>query len=478
MGSTEGRTAAVLRCGRVRVRDRVVVIGRHQHPTRFQVNHRAGRRPEQVRAGFATLLAMPRAIAATLLLIAAILASCGSPSPSSLPSAAVPSGVPSGSPVPPPTASLPGSTNPPLDTGPDRLALEPLVSGLAAPVGLVAAGDGSNRLFVLERGGVIRVIEADGSLRADPFVDLSDRIVSGGERGLLGLAFHPDFARNRRLFVHYSRKADGATVVAELRADADLQRADPGSERILLTVPQPYANHNGGKLAFGPDGYLYLGLGDGGSGGDPHGNAQNTQVLLGKILRLDVDGTPASGRAYAIPPDNPFAPNGVHPGEGLPEIWAYGLRNPWRFSFDPRSGDLYIGDVGQGSYEEIDRQPSDSPGGENYGWSVMEGRHCYQGTCDQAGYVKPIAEYSHDVGCSVSGGEVYRGDAQPDLVGVYVFGDYCGGQLMTLQVDEGTVTPKVVAQTGLSISAFGAGEDGEIYVVDLGGSVQHVVVDG
>jgi glucose/arabinose dehydrogenase len=347
---------------------------------------------------------------------------------------------------------------------------------LAAPVGIVNAGDGSGRLYVLEQAGRVRVIERDGSLRPAPFVDLSGRILSGGERGLLGFAFHPDYARNRRVFVHYSRAGDGATIVAELRAAADGRSADPASQRELLQLTQPFSNHNGGQLAFGPDGYLYIGLGDGGSGGDPFGNAQNTSVLLGKILRIDVDAAPSGGRAYAIPPDNPFAADGVRPGGGLPEVWAYGLRNPWQFSFDPEGGDLYIGDVGQGRWEEVNRQPGDSRGGENYGWDVMEGRHCYEGDCDQAPYLKPIAEYSHDLGCSITGGHVYRGQRQPELAGIYVFGDYCSGLLFTLQVDEGTVTPKIVLESGLSITAFGTGEDGEIYVAGLGGTLHRVVV--
>jgi glucose/arabinose dehydrogenase len=366
---------------------------------------------------------------------------------------------------------------PPLDSGPDRLRLELLADGLQDPIGLTAAGDGSGRLFVNEREGVVRVIGADGRLRDRPFVDLSDRITAGGERGLLGLAFHPDFATNRRLFVHYSRAGDGSTVISELTAAPDLQSADPGGERVLLTVPDPFANHNGGQLAFGPDGYLYIGLGDGGGGGDPLQNAQNPDALLGKILRIDVDGRDG-GRPYAIPATNPFASEGANPGDGQPEIWALGIRNPWRFSFDSDGGDLYIGDVGQGSWEEIDRQPADSTGGENYGWNVMEGRHCYGGDCDQSGYVKPIAEYSHDLGCSVTGGYVYRGAAQPDLQGVYVFGDYCSGIVFTLQVDEGTIDPKRVLDSGLGISAFGTDEDGEIYLVDIGGGVYHVLVDG
>jgi glucose/arabinose dehydrogenase len=374
-----------------------------------------------------------------------------------------------------PSPTLRGSTNPPLPTGPDALALETVAAGLDMPVG-IAAGDGSGRLFVLEQIGRVRVVEPDGSLRPEPFVDLRSRVLAGGERGLLGIAFHPDYERNGRLFVHYSRAADGATVVSELRAADDQRTADPGSERILLQVTQPFANHNGGQLAFGPDGYLYIGLGDGGSGGDPFGNAQNTGVLLGKILRLDVDGPPSGDRAYAIPNDNPFASGGIRPGGGRPEIWAYGLRNPWQFSFDPEEGALYIGDVGQGRWEEVDRQPADSRGGENYGWPVMEGRHCFDSNCDQAPYVKPIAEYSHDLGCSITGGHVYRGVRQPELVGIYVFGDYCSGRIFTLHVDEGTVTPKVVLESGLNVTAFGTGEDGEIYLAHAGGSIHRVVV--
>jgi glucose/arabinose dehydrogenase len=376
------------------------------------------------------------------------------------------SGEPTASPVPVPP------------TGPDRLRLSQVAGGLADPIGIAAADDGSGRMFVNERAGRIRIIGPGGNLQADPFVDLSNRIAAGGERGLLGLVFHPAFVDNRRLFVHYSRAGDGATVVSELRATANLATADPSSERVLLTVAQPFANHNGGQLAFGPDGYLYIGLGDGGSAGDPLGNAQNPNVLLGKILRIDVDGPPQGRRPYALPPDNPFGPDGANPGAGLPEIWAMGLRNPWRFSFDPRSGDLFIGDVGQGSWEEIDRQPGDSAGGENYGWNAMEGRHCYQDAeCDQDAHVKPMAEYGHDAGCSVTGGYVYRAGAQPTLQGVYVFADYCSGLIFTLQADVRTNAPKLVLESGLSISAFGTDEDGEIYLADIsGGGVYHVLV--
>ena len=354
--------------------------------------------------------------------------------------------------------------------------LEPVVSGLTDPIGITNAGDGSGRLFVNERGGRIRIVDADRSLREREFVDLSGRLEAGGERGLLGVAFHPDFAANGRVFVHYSRSGDGATVISELTASADRSTADPASEQIILTQEQPFANHNGGQIAFGPDGYLYIGLGDGGSGGDPLGNAQNRGVLLGKILRLDVDGTRAPNKQYATPDDNPYATDGVSPGAGLPEIWAYGLRNPWRFSFDRQTGDLYIGDVGQGSWEEIDRQPGDSAGGENYGWDLFEATHC-SGDCASITQVDPVAEYSHGDGggCSVTGGYVYRGIAQPPMVGTYLFSDYCSGTIWTLPADDG-VTPRQLADTDLRISSFGEGEDGEIYVVDIfGGALYRVI---
>jgi glucose/arabinose dehydrogenase len=407
-----------------------------------------------------------------------VLGACAGPSPSGALGGASSPATSSPAPTTPSSPpSEPGSTVPPLRSGPDRLRLELVTDGLVDPTGITNAGDGSGRLFVTERPGRIMVVEADGSLRGEPFVDLSSRVLSGGERGLLGLAFHPDFEENGRLFVHYSRDGDGATIVSELQASSDRATADP-AERVILTVAQPFANHNGGQLSFGPDGYLYLGLGDGGAGGDPFGNGQDPDVLLGKILRLDVDGSVAGGRGYALPPDNPYGPEGSAPGAGLPEIWAIGLRNPWRFSFDLRLGDLYIGDVGQSGWEEIDRQPADSTGGENYGWNVMEGRHCYQSGCDQTGYVKPIAEYPTSIGCAVTGGYVYRGTDQPELQGVYVFADYCSGIVSTLQVDEGTITPKEVLESGLNVSSFGEDEEGELYLADLtGGGIYRVLVD-
>jgi glucose/arabinose dehydrogenase len=364
----------------------------------------------------------------------------------------------------------------PLANGPDKLAVQLVVKGLDLPDGITNAGDGSGRLFITEQAGKVRVVSADGALSPTPFVDLTSRIKVGGERGLLGLTFHPGFATNRRLFVDYTRARDGGTVVSELRASADGSRVDPSSERIILIVPQPFANHNGGQLAFGPDGYLYIGLGDGGSGGDPYANGQNRNVLLGKILRIDVDAPHASGKQYAIPRDNPFAGGGLAPGQGRPEVWAYGLRNPWRFSFDRVTGQLYIGDVGQNAWEEIDRQPLDPDGGANYGWNLMEGNHCFQSGCDPTGLTMPIAEYSHQLGCSVTGGYVYRGTAQAALRGMYIFGDYCSGRLFTVHSEDGAFTTRTVAETGLNISSFGEDQAGELYLVDLsGGGVYRVV---
>jgi glucose/arabinose dehydrogenase len=408
----------------------------------------------------------------TALLAALVLAGCG----------ITPTSTPSRTPSPGASATSEASASPqlgsgsPLANGPDKLAVELVVKGLDLPDGVTNAGDGSGRLFVNEQAGKVRVVSAGGALSAKPFVDLTSRTKSGGERGLLGLAFHPGFATNRRLFVDYTQAQDGATVVSELRASADGSRADPSSERIILIVPQPFANHNGGQLAFGPDGYLYIGLGDGGSGGDPYGNGQNRNVLLGKILRIDVDGRHAAGQAYAIPPDNPYAAGGFAPGEGRPEVWAYGLRNPWRFSFDRATGDLYIGDVGQNASEEIDRQPLDPPGGANYGWNLMEGNHCFQSGCKPTGLTTPIAEYSHQLGCSVTGGYVYRGTAQAVLRGMYVFGDYCSGRLFTVHSEDGAFTTRTVADTALSISSFGEDEAGELYLVDLSGGGLYRVV--
>jgi glucose/arabinose dehydrogenase len=405
-------------------------------------------------------------------LAALMLVACGSPT-----------GSPGASPSSPGAASLSSAARspspslvpsyPPLG----RVRLEAIASGLHAPAGITNAGDGSGRLFINEQGGRIRVVEPDGSLREADFVNLSDRVLAGGERGLLGVAFHPDFASNGRLFVHYTRAPDGATVISELTTSPDHETASAASERILLVHEQPFANHNGGEIAFGPDGYLYIGLGDGGSQSDPSGNGQSRQTLLAKLLRIDVDTPPAANRQYAIPDTNPYAPGGLAPGAGLPEIWAYGLRNPWRFSFDRKTADLYIGDVGGGLWEEIDRQPAGSTGGENYGWNIFEGTACSSG-CDSITSVPPIAEYGHAKECSVTGGYVYRGTRQPAMLGTYLFADYCSGRIWTLPSSGGLV-PRRLAETGLQISSFGEDEDGEVYLLDIaGGGVYRVLAGG
>jgi glucose/arabinose dehydrogenase len=340
--------------------------------------------------------------------------------------------------------------------------LLPVATGFERPVYLTHAGDGSGRLFVVEQPGRVRIISSS-KLQPEAFLDLSALVNSRtNERGLLGLAFHPQYARNGYFFVHYSA-ADGATAVARYHVSENAQRADAGSATLVLSQPQPYPNHNGGQLAFGPDGYLYLGLGDGGSAGDPQGNGQNLGTWLGKILRLDVD----AALPYALPAANPFIAGG-----GLPEIWAYGLRNPWRFSFDRRSGDLFIADVGQGNWEEINFQPAAETAARNYGWAIVEGNHCVQSGCAAPGVSMPVAEYDHSSGCSVTGGYVYRGSRLAALQGAYIYGDYCTGTIWALRPAAGGAwRTSVLFQSALNISSFGEDEAGELYVVHHGGSV-------
>ena len=341
-----------------------------------------------------------------------------------------------------------------------------VVSGLSSPLDLQSAPGDRERLYVVEQDGRIRVVRG-GQLQAAPFVDLSGRLTSGGEQGLLGLAFHPQFATNRRFFVNYTNRA-GDTHVAELRASS-ADQADPATERVLLVVRQPFANHNGGGLAFDGSGRLLIALGDGGSGGDPFGNGQSLSTLLGKILRIDVD----SGTPYGVPTDNPFVGS---PGV-LPEIWAYGLRNPFRISVDRPTGDLYIGDVGQSRVEEIDVGASTRRGGENYGWNVTEGSQCFRPTsgCNRSGITFPVYEYSHPAGCSVTGGVVYRGCRMPDLAGTYFFGDFCTGFVRSFRLVNGQASDVRDWTSGLrgidSVTSFGTDADGEVYVVDYDGEV-------
>jgi glucose/arabinose dehydrogenase len=353
-------------------------------------------------------------------------------------------------PPPTPVSQLPN---------PAGAAWEPVALGFDHPLGLIQAGD--ERLFLLEQPGTVRVIEG-GDVLPTPFLDIRDRVESGGlEQGLLGMAFHPDHAASGAFYIYYTGQG-GEVRIARYQVSEDPNRADPGSERILLRITEPYANHNGGEIAFGPDGYLYAGVGDGGSGGDPRGNGQNPHTLLGSILRLDVD----SGDPYTIPPGNPFVDGG-----GAPEVWAYGLRNPWRFTFDSATGDLYIADVGQDRWEEVDFLPAGAPGGANFGWNIREGLHPYEGDGGQ-GLVNPVAEYSHDYGCSITGGVVVRDPALPDWDGVYLYGDYCSGIIWGLVRDAaGEWITASMFESGFHITSFGEDRGGGVYVIDRSGGL-------
>jgi glucose/arabinose dehydrogenase len=309
-----------------------------------------------------------------------------------------------------------------------------------------------------------------GNLVVEPFLDISSLVVAGGEQGLLGLAFHPDFDSNGKFYVNYTDR-NGDTVVAEYRVhSANPDRADPTSARTLLRIDQPYANHNGGGVEFGPDGYLYIATGDGGSGGDPMGNGQNRQTLLGKLLRIDVDATSGT-RPYGIPDDNPF----VGQSDAHAEIWAYGLRNPWRFSFD--NGTLWIADVGQDELEEVNRASADE-GGINYGWNIMEGDQCFEASeCDRSQLELPVATYGRDLGCSVTGGFVYRGREFQRMRGAYLFADFCTGIVFGLDADDtGRQEPVPLLESGASVSSFGLDERGELYLTDLSAGVVSRVV--
>jgi glucose/arabinose dehydrogenase len=410
--------------------------------------------------------------AACVALVAALAWGCGQSQPTSLPgdtpSVAPTQSSASASPLASPTAgeSAPPTAGPSGAFDPNglSLSLEPIARvPLTSPLAAVSAFDGSGRVFVVEQGGTIRIVR-DGALLPDAFLDLSAAVSRGGEQGLLGLAFHPDYPDDPRFFVDYTDQA-GDTHVSSFTFDpANPDRADPRSEVQLLFIAQPYANHNGGVITFGPDGYLYIGSGDGGSGGDPHGNGQKLGTLLGKVLRIDVDG--ASGdRPYGIPSDNPF----VNTANALPEILAIGLRNPWRLSFDRQTGDLWVGDVGQNNWEEIDVARAGTSG-QNFGWNRMEGAHCFRPAegCDQSGLTMPITEYSHTDGCTVIGGHVYRGSAQPALSGGYVFADYCSGKIWAIDpTGEQLREPTLVAESGATISSFGEDEAGELYVTGI-----------
>lgn len=342
------------------------------------------------------------------------------------------------------------------------LRVETVASGLASPVYAASPKDDA-RLFIVEQRGTIRVLR-NGSLLPAPFLDISGRVSSGGERGLLSVAFHPDYGSNGYFYVDYTDRG-GNTVISRFSVSADADVADPGSEKLILNITQPFANHNGGHVLFGPDGMLYIGMGDGGSGGDPCGNAQDRSTLLGDLLRIDVD----HGDPYAIPADNPFVGQ-----QGLRgEIWAWGLRNPWRIAFDRQAGLLYIADVGQNAWEEINVVPSTSAG-LNFGWNIMEGNHCYpRGACSPAGLVLPALEYSHSAGCSVTGGFVYRGSRIPELAGHYFYADYCSGWVRSFRYNNGrTVESREwdIGNVGRVLS-FGEDSSGELYILSDSGKV-------
>jgi len=348
--------------------------------------------------------------------------------------------------------------------------LQPVISGLSFPVDFQISRDGTGRFFIVEQGGTIRIVKGK-KLLATPFLDIHNIIESGGEKGLLGVAFHPQYKTNGRFFVNYTRRVSGQlqTAIAEYHVSStDRNHADPASGRVLLSFNQPFDNHKAGQMVFGKDGFLYIAMGDGGSGGDPQDNGQNLGTLLGKMLRIDVN----SGSPYGIPPDNPFV--GVSGARG--EIWAYGFRNPWRFSYDMKSKRFFIGDVGQGNWEEVDILAK----GGNFGWNIMEGNHCYPpgSSCGTAGLIPPISEYDHSQGIAIIGGYVYRGKAIPALQGMYVFGDYGSGQIWTLKENPpGTWNRATLLNAGFNISAFGRATNNELYVLDLGGTLYKLVAN-
>jgi len=377
-----------------------------------------------------------------------------------------------------------------------ELELELVADGFEEPVYLTGAGDGSGRMFVVERVGRVRVLRADGS-SADvmPFLDISAKTRNDSERGLLGLAFPRTYASEGEplvgeFFIHYS-DSDGNTVVSRMRVSPqDPDRADPSTEQVLLHVPQPYSNHNGGQIVFGPDNYLYIALGDGGSGGDPQGNGQNPDTLLGSVLRIDPRlpvppeaNYPSTNLQYMSPPDNPFVAGGGTGGK--PEVWLYGLRNPWRFSFDRETRDIWIGDVGQNEWEEIDFVSGEAlfdmgdgvSGGQNFGWNVMEGSHPYPADSDPGDtsrFTMPVIEYDHSAGNSVTGGYAYRGSRYPEFAGVYFYADFGSGRIWAARPTDGGERNREIADTDLQLVSFGEDDDGELYVIDFAGGVYHM----
>jgi glucose/arabinose dehydrogenase len=372
---------------------------------------------------------------------------------------------------PPPGSSCAAGTPVP---GTPNLSTVLVARGLSAPLDLQSIAGDRGRLFVVEQGGRIRIVRG-GAVVATPFLDIAARVRSGGEQGLLGLAFHPQYAQNGRFFVNYTDR-NGDTHISEFRVSTNPDVADPNSERQLLFVNQPFDNHNGGGLAFGSDGLLYIGLGDGGSGGDPQGNGQSLTTFLGKMLRIDVN----QGSPYGIPADNPFASR-----PGAREVWSYGLRNPWRFAFDRASGDLFIADVGQSAREEVNVGLASRRGGENWGWNVMEGTACFRPSsgCNRTGLELPVVEYDHGTGCSITGGVVYRGCRLPGYAGTYFYADYCSAIVRSFRMEGGRAVDLRDWTSALgrgldSPTAFGVDADGEAYIVDGDGELYRIVPAG
>ncbi|BCX04577.1 MAG: glucose dehydrogenase [Candidatus Roseilinea sp.] len=382
-----------------------------------------------------------------------------------------PTEAPLAAPSPEPATAEPqAGATPRAEIRPDvQPALQMIADGLESPTYLTHAGDGSGLLYITEQPGRVRVWR-DGQLLPTPFLDLTEHVGDrGNEQGLLSIAFSPDFAQSRRFFVNYT-DTGGDTVISGFIANADGLTADPSSEWVVMRIEQPYANHNGGLIKFGPDGMLYIGMGDGGAAGDPQNFAQNMRSLLGKMLRIDVSQS-SEAEPYRVPADNPRLGDGVRP-----EIWASGLRNPWRFSFDRVTGDMFIADVGQNAFEEINFQPANQ-GGQNYGWKFREGFAPYAGDPGTLALTDPIHQYAHrEGGCSVTGGYVYRGSALPALVGAYIYGDFCSGLIWTLRPNgNGEWQNDVLFSTPYNISSFGEDESGELYVLDRNGGVYKLI---
>jgi glucose/arabinose dehydrogenase len=405
-----------------------------------------------------------RRTAGSLVVLALIVGACGGATVSPPPGSASPSEAPATSSTSPTTTQAASPSGAATAPG---IKLEPVVDGLDSPVDVAWRPNDASSLFVVEQTGRIRIVR-DGKLLKRPFLDISDLVTAGGEQGLLGLAFLPTAAEGR-FFVYYTALDGQQTVASYDTASNDADRADPATARIWLTMPDQFANHNGGSLVFGPDRFLYIGTGDGGGGGDPLDSGRHLDTLLAKVLRIDVSGEPSgSGAAYRIPPDNPF----VATSGARPEIWLTGLRNPWRIHFDRANGDLWIADVGQGSWEEIDVVRAGQKG-LDFGWNILEGTHCFRGAtqCDRTGLTPPVAEYDHDVGCSVSGGDVYRGSAFPTLAGWYFLSDYCSGTFWAVNAttasSDDTITPAKVATSDYSISAIAEDASGDLLATDL-----------